>query len=140
MSYGKDQDSQNINGVTYVFERTSYRVPGDPKIHQKRVYLGKYLDGDFIPNKYFLTLSPEEQQKTGLKPSEPAPAKRGRPAVPEVFSRSFYGATYLFDQIAEQLNVTADLKTCFPHQWKQILSIAWYLILEERNPLSRFEK
>ncbi|MCD6211358.1 MAG: hypothetical protein J7J02_00105, partial [Sulfurovum sp.] len=31
-----------------------------------------------------------------------------------------------------------DLKRCFPDTYKQILSIAYYLILEDRNPLSRF--
>jgi transposase len=33
-----------------------------------------------------------------------------------------------------------DLKNCFPDTYKQILSIAYYLILEDKNPLSRFPK
>jgi transposase len=33
-----------------------------------------------------------------------------------------------------------DLKQCFPNTYKQILSIAYYLILEDKNPLSRFPK
>ena len=133
--------TQSIKGVTYIFERTSYRIPGDPKVHQKRQYLGKLdADGGFHPNKRFLSLSPEEQQATGLVPAVPAPVHQGRPPASENYSRMFYGATYLFDQLSLRLQVTDDLRTCFPHQWKQILSIAWYLILEERNPLSRFEK
>ena len=52
--------------------------------------------------------------------------------------RHFYGATYLFDKIGEQLGVYDDLKICFPDSYKQILSIAYYLILEARAPLSRF--
>jgi hypothetical protein len=55
-------------------------------------------------------------------------------------SRSFYGATYLFDAIGEKLGTTADLKKCFPDTYRQILSTAYYLILEDRNPLSRFPK
>jgi len=55
-------------------------------------------------------------------------------------SRSFYGATYLFDAIGDKLGTTADLKKCFPDNYKQILSTAYYLILEDRNPLSRFPK
>ena len=51
-----------------------------------------------------------------------------------------YGATYLFDQIGIETGVTADLKTCFPATYKQILSIAYYLILEDQNPLFRFKK
>jgi transposase len=55
-------------------------------------------------------------------------------------SRNFYGATYLFDAIGDKLGTTADLKKCFPDTYKQILSTAYYLILEDRNPLSRFPK
>lgn len=52
--------------------------------------------------------------------------------------RSFYGAAYLFDQIGKQTGVAGDLKACFPDTYKRILSIAYYLILEENNSLSRF--
>ena len=55
-------------------------------------------------------------------------------------TRYFYGATYLFDVIGNQLGITSDLKQCFPNSYKRILSIAYYLILEDRNPLSRFPK
>lgn len=55
-------------------------------------------------------------------------------------ARSFYGATYLFDAIGDKLGITQDLKRCFPTTYKQILSVAYYLILEDSNPLSRFEK
>jgi len=54
------------------------------------------------------------------------------------YKRSFYGATYLFDQIGEAIGVEADLKACFPDIHKKILSIAYFLILEENNSLSRF--
>ncbi|EMS79519.1 transposase IS4 family [Desulfotignum phosphitoxidans DSM 13687] len=30
------------------------------------------------------------------------------------------------------------METCFPDNWRQILSIVYYLILEDKNPLSRF--
>nr|WP_246187713.1 hypothetical protein [Ornithinibacillus caprae] len=52
--------------------------------------------------------------------------------------RSFYGATYLFDQIGDITGIIADLKACFPDTYKQMLSLAYYLILEENNALSRF--
>lgn len=55
-------------------------------------------------------------------------------------SRRFYGATYLLDVIGEKLSITQDLKKCFPETWEQILSIAYYLIMEDRNPLTRFPK
>ena len=52
----------------------------------------------------------------------------------------YYGATYLFDKLAEELGLTADLKQCFPDSYKKLLSIVYYLILEDNNPLYRFEK
>jgi hypothetical protein len=54
------------------------------------------------------------------------------------YQRSFYGATYLFDQIGTITGVEADLKACFPDIYKKLLSIAYFLILEESNSLSRF--
>lgn len=51
-----------------------------------------------------------------------------------------YGANCLLDQIGELTGVRADLKVCFPDTYKQILSIAYYLILEDENPLYRFSK
>ena len=55
-------------------------------------------------------------------------------------TRLFYGATYLLDAIGDKLGVTADLKRCFPKSYKQILSLVYYLILEDKNSLYRFEK
>jgi transposase len=133
--------TQVIKGTTYIFERTSYRVPSDDKVHQKRLYLGKLdEDGQFIPNKQYHAITDEHKQRIGLKPNTKERITRGRKPASEVFTRSFYGATYLFDELAQQLGVTSDLKIYFPGTWKQILSIAWYLILEERNSLSRFNK
>jgi transposase len=56
------------------------------------------------------------------------------------YKRSYYGATYLLDAISEKLGLTEDLRRCFPNDYKQILSLAYYLILEDKNPLYRFEK
>jgi transposase len=55
-------------------------------------------------------------------------------------TRNFYGASYLFDRIGKDTGGTEDLKTCFPDSYRQILSIAYYLILEDKNPLSRFPR
>ena len=52
----------------------------------------------------------------------------------------YYGATYLLKQISDKLGLTSDLKACFPNTYKKLLSIAFYLILEDNNPLYRFEK
>jgi transposase len=55
-------------------------------------------------------------------------------------SRRFYGATYLLQAIGDSLGVTEDLKRCFPDTYKQMLSIVYYMILEDNNPLFRFGK
>jgi len=55
-------------------------------------------------------------------------------------ARFFYGATYLLDEIGDMLGITQDLKQCFPHLYQQILSLSYYLILEDKTPLYRFEK
>jgi len=122
--------TQVINGIEYVYEYDS-KWNSDKKYGtHKRNYIGKNVNGEFVPNKkYTLQMKLEE-------------AKKKSPAsVPLTdCSRSFYGATYLFDAIGEKLGITADLKKCFPDTYEQLLSIAYYLILEDRNPLSRFPK
>ena len=66
-------------------------------------------------------------------------AKRG-PVPVERTARFFYGATYLLDVIGEKLGITQDLKACFPETYQKILSTVYYLVLEDHNPLYRFEK
>jgi transposase len=68
---------------------------------------------------------------------DPIKAKRGR--VPSLsVNRQFYGATYLLDKIGEKTGIIDDLRDCFPDTFKMIQSIAYFLILEESNPLFRF--
>lgn len=71
------------------------------------------------------------------KPDVIEKSKSG-PVPFERMDRRFYGATYLLDRIGEEAGITEDLKRCFPDTYRQILSIAYYLIMEDRNPLSRF--
>ena len=66
------------------------------------------------------------------------------PAIPDrnplSHRRLFCGATHLLDCIGEKLGLIDDLRACFPTFFEQILSIIYYLILEDKNPLYRFEK
>ncbi len=114
------------NGVTYVYESTSYWDKEKSQARNSRMCIGK-LDpdnGEIIYNQRF-----KERQGDNIKPG---------PVAGTTYQRRFYGATYLFDKIGEILGIRDDLKRCFPDTYKQILSIAYYLILEDRNPLSRF--
>ena len=124
-------------GITYVYESTSYWDKEKKQPRSKRVLIGK-LDpktGEIVP-----TDGRGNRRKERLRQQQmPAPVKQG--PVPAIRTeRVFYGATYLFDQIGEITGIEADLKTCFPDNYKQILSIAYYLILEDQNPLYRFGK
>ena len=120
--------TQIINGVEYVYEYDSIWDKEKKYGTHKRNYIGKMVHGVFVPNKkYKLQMELEERKK------------RGPVAVTEC-KRKFYGATYLFDAIGEKLGITADLQSCFPETYQKILSVAYYLILEDRNPLSRFPK
>lgn len=117
------------NGITYVYESTGYWDKEKQQARNHRKCVGKLdpVTGEFIPSKK-------------LKENQDVPdVKRG--PVPSVeCKRTFYGSTYLFDAIGEKLGIHADLKRCFPDSYKQILSIAYYLIMEDRNPMSRFPK
>ena len=118
------------NGVTYVYESTGYWNKEKQQARNKRKCIGKLdpVTGELIPSKkYAETLEALSSKKTG-----PIPTVESK--------RRFYGATYLFDAIGEKLGITTDLKQCFPESYKQILSIAYYLVMEDRNPLSRFPK
>ena len=122
--------NQIINGVEYVYEYDSTWNSEKKYGDHKRNYIGKIVDGVFVPNKkHLLEIALEDVRRIAPSP------------VPVTFcNRAFYGATYLFDTIGEKLGITIDLQKCFPDTYQQILSIAYYLILEDRNPFSRFSK
>lgn len=71
---------------------------------------------------------------------EAANSRKPGPVPIEIASRRFYGTTYLLDEIGKKLGLTEDLKQCFPASYKQIQSIAYYMILESESPLFCFEK
>ena len=122
--------TQVIKGVEYVYEYDSTWNPDKKYGTHTRNYIGKNINGKFIPNKQF-RLQLELQEVTKNLPGQ-TEIDRSK--------RSYFGATYLFDVIGKKMGITQDLQNCFPNDWEQILSIAYYLILEDRNPLSRFPK
>jgi len=123
--------TQTINGTDYVYDELDTHWVADKKYGtRKRKYIGKMVDGLFVPNKNYLL----QQALDAVQ------HKESESGIPAVFQRNFCGATWLFDEIGRKLGIADDLKACFPETWKQILSIAYYLILEDRNPLSRFPR
>jgi transposase len=106
-------------GITYAYENESYWDKEKKQPRSRRKLVGR-LD-----------------EETG----QVVPTHQKKPAPPEpVSKRASSGATYMFDEIVKVTGVKSDLRECFPDSYSQILSIAYYLILEDRNSLSRFPK
>jgi len=120
-------------GITYAYESLSYWDKEKRQSRAKRKCIGRVNPEtrEIIPTR--------KRGAAGGSGDHDKVHKRG-PVPIEHVSRSFYGATFLFDAIGEKLDITADLRKCFPDTYKQILSTAYYLIMEDRNPLSRFPK
>ena len=123
------------SGITYVYESISYWDKEKKQPRSKRKLIGR-LDpstGDVIPT---------DGRGHRRKDSRDRVAScQGKEAIPQAtYKRKFYGATYLLDRIAEETGISDDLKECFPSDYKKILSIAYFLVLEAHNSLSRFSK
>ena len=118
------------NGYAYI-DKPFWNAEKKQADH-KRVYIGKFDGKTFTPNKNFQHLKDEYQQ--GLTASKTGPVPT------DICLRQFYGATYLLDAICDKTGIAADLGKCFGSLAPQILSIAYYLIIEEGQPLYRFHK
>jgi len=116
-------------GITYAYESKSYwdKEKKQSRSIRKLIGIVDANTGEIVPTtkkkRVTSTMSVEQADIIWLKSN-----------------RTFYGATYLLDAIGESTGVVADIRECFPDNYKQILSIAYFLILEDRSPLSRFEK
>ena len=115
-------------GITYAYESISYWDKDKQQSRAKRKCIGRV---DRETQEIIPTRKRKTSDELGRKPN-------GDLCRLPWTARYFYGATYLFDRIGEDTGVAQDLKTCFPESYRQILSIAYYLILEDKNPLSRF--
>lgn len=122
------------SGITYAYDTEYYWNKDKKQSRSKRICVGKVdpVTGEIIPTR---GRSKKGKSKTGKL----SPNKTG----PKPFSESkhlFYGATYLLESFADEMGLTHDLKQCFPDTYQKLLSIAFFLILEDNNPLYRFEK
>ena len=114
------------SGITYAYESISYWDKEKKQSRAKRKLIGRVNDkGEIVPT------DGRGKRKYVKKIDELAKSTT---------YRSFCGATYLLDSIANKLSVSDILKRYFKNDYKKILSIAYYLILEDNTPLYRFEK
>ena len=121
------------SGITYVYESVSYWDREKKQPRSRRTLIGR-LDPETGK------ILPTDGRGKRRAQKEADPVVRKGPVPVTKTDRLFFGATYLLDQIGEVTGLTADLKTCFPDTYKQIQSIAYYLVLEDQNPLFRFKK
>jgi hypothetical protein len=117
------------SGITYAYEFISTWDKEKKQSRSKRTLIGRLDEetGEIVTT---------DGRMKGEKIPKP-PVKATKAAQ---YARFFFGATYLLDKIGDKLGVTKDLLQCFPDIYKQILSVVYYLILEDKNPLYRFEK
>jgi transposase len=116
-------------GITYAYQSLSHWDKEKKQSRAKRTLIGRVdpVSGEIVPTRKKAAADIIDSKKRGPVPTAHV-------------SRRFYGATYLFDAIGNKTGITDDLIKCFPHTYKQILSIAYYLILEDKSPLSRFSR
>jgi transposase len=126
------QGRQIIGGREYVYEYKSVWNKLRKRSEQKREYIGRIIDGEFVPNKKYLL----REELANIKPSV---ARRG-PTPATGCKRLFAGATYLFDQISLATGIAEDLKASFPGLHQEILSLSYYLALEPFSPMYRFKR
>jgi transposase len=116
-------------GITYAYESISTWDKEKKQSRSKRTLIGR------LDEKTGMIIPTDGRMK---KPKVPKPSAKNKP--PAQCARRFFGATYLLDAIGDRLGLTGDLRQCFPEMHKQMLSLVYYLILEDKNPLYRFEK
>ena len=121
--------TQVIKGVSYVYEDYPYWDKELKQNRHRREYIGKLgEDGEFIPNKKYLAC----QKKTAEKGDAYSPVTPAR--------RCYFGAAHLLDEISRIVGIEEDLRICFPESYKQLLSLAYYLVLESDSPMYRFPR
>lgn len=103
-------------GVTYVYESESYWDKEKQKPRNKRVCIGKIDpdNGTFIPSK---RLTPDQ-------------ALARDPVV--TASAEIIGPSIILNAITKELGLDELLKSCFPETYKQILVMAYYLVVDGR--------
>ena len=121
-----DWHTQVINGTEYVYLDHSYWDKEKKRGAHKRVYIGKMVDGEFVPNSKYEELQRTESEAAGKDNAQGC-------------SRCFRGVTWLFWEIAKKTNMTVDLQRVFPDTWREILSLAFYLAHDQNQVMYRYQ-
>ena len=105
-------EKKNKTGITYAYENEPYWDKEKQQSRAKRKLIGKVnpVSGNITPTREY------------KKKDDDGGANIPALAPITMIKRSFYGATYLLDQIGKITGVEADLRVCFPDTFRQILS------------------
>lgn len=127
--------TQRIKGTLYAYIDKPFWNSEKKRGEHKREYIGKVVDGEFVPNAKFL-LKQAENKGTEEKEKETRGPKTTKKSV-----RQFAGATHVLEEISEKTGMKADLEEIFGKTLASaILSVAYYLVIEEGRPVYRFKK
>ena len=122
------------NGVAYVYFPSYYydkTATTHNKEKQKRLYIGKVIDGSFVANKKFLA-NPNLSRDDVGKPIT------GNVDLSKISTRSI-GATALLKSLADKTHLTKDLETIYgPDCAMQLRSLAMFMILQSESALSLY--
>ena len=121
---------QIIGGREYVYEYKSVWNKEKKRSEQKRDYIGRIIDGEFVPNKKYLLREMNKQKESASEDSA---------LMAFATRRTFAGGAYLFDRIGDALGITEDIQACFPDFYREILTLAYYLGLESGTPMTRLQ-
>ncbi|MCL2062971.1 MAG: IS1634 family transposase [Candidatus Cloacimonetes bacterium] len=120
--------------ITYVYEYVNYWDKAKKQSRTKQKLIGRIdpVTGEVIP-------TDGRMRKAQERKIENNAAGKSIVMSPD-YSRKYCGATYLLDGISNKLGVTNLLKQNFPDTYKQLLSIAYYIILGKSNALCNFDQ
>ena len=111
-------------GVTYVYESISYWDKKKKQSRNKRICVGK--------------LDPITKELIPSKRLAPTPEQTALEDLAITASAKIVGGSIILDAITERLGLGTLLKSCFPKEHNQILTMAYYLV-SRGTPLSHCE-
>lgn len=117
------------SGITYAYESISYWDKEKRQSRAHRKLIGRVsATGEIIPTDGRCSHDSGAVRKT----------RRRGPVPMTQIKRSFFGATWLLDQIGEKLGLVNDLRSCFPDNYRRLLSIVYFLILGDNRAMMYF--
>ena len=122
--------TQKIKSTVYVYDDYPYWDKDKKQNRHHRDYVGKLgLNGEFIPSKSYM----KRMEQTANEEDAALPKTK-------IVNRVYVGSTYLLNRISESNGIESDLKRAFPDIYKELLSLAYYLVLQSDSPMYRFPR